>query len=91
MGHREYPQVRYETGGAPAELCECCACAERAVATTRVAYSYMRGEDEMEPVCKRHRRMAEENASRFIAHMMTKSKFVKARAAQTDAVRKEVA
>jgi len=51
----------------------------------------MRGEDEMEPVCKRHRRMAEENASRFIAHMMTKSKFVKARAAQTDAVRKEVA
>jgi hypothetical protein len=34
----------------------------------------MRGDDSTEPVCGRHRRMAENEPGRFIAHMLTKDK-----------------
>jgi hypothetical protein len=74
MSRRQYPDTRGEFGGAPLEPCECTACQEPAVSTARVAWSYMRGDDSTEPVCKRHRRMAEDNPGRFIAHMLTKEK-----------------
>lgn len=75
MSRRDYPRVG---GGRPVPAVVlgsvCCACAEPAAARVWVQWSYMRGEDEAEPVCKRHQGMAGSQPSRFIAHMMTKDR-----------------
>ena len=71
---RNYPDTRGEFAGPPSEPKECTACQKLATAQVRVAWDYMRGSDDWEPVCKRHRKMAEHQSRRFIAHMMTKDR-----------------
>ena len=73
---RQYPFYRCEHADAQSGA-ECCACDKRAVKSVRIAYSYMRGEDEFEPVCKRHFKMVENEEGRFFAHMATKERFLK--------------
>lgn len=73
---RRYPHTRGDFGGAPETDQECCACQSRAVATVRVAWDYMRGNDDWMPACARHRNMAENQSGRFIAHMLTKDRHV---------------
>lgn len=55
---------------------ECDACEKPAVATIRIATTYMRGEDDFYPACKRHRDIADGSLSRFLAHVRTKAKFL---------------
>lgn len=57
---------------------QCCACGKPPVAWVRIAYDYMRGNDEFEDVCQRHYDMAGGNLSRFFAHMRTKDRFLAA-------------
>lgn len=73
MGKR-YPDTRGEFGGAPTAHSECCACKDEATAQVRIAWDYMRGNDDWVPACNRHRTMAENQSSRFIAHMLTKDR-----------------
>lgn len=76
MARKQYPQlhsIRYSD----AVEADCVACERIAIATARVEWSYMRGEDEFEPVCRRHAQMAENQFKRFIAHMNTKEEFLK--------------
>ena len=68
--------VRGEFAGKPTPKTACCACHKDAVAQVRVAWDYMRGNDDWEPVCLRHLGMAKgDKPGRFIAHMLTKDKF----------------
>ena len=46
--------------------------------TVRIAYSYMRGEDDIHKVCQRHRDLVSkpERMDQFFAHMRTKQSFL---------------
>lgn len=77
---RKYPLVRDVMDARPSEPVECCACNKPAVTSVRVAWDYMRGNDEVEPACRRHFKMADQTPGRFIAHMLTKERHVKAAA-----------
>lgn len=69
-----YPFIRDVTATTPDE--ECSACEKPAAATIRIATTYMRGEDDFYPACKRHRDIANGSLSRFLAHVRTKTKFI---------------
>lgn len=60
----------------------CCACDKPTTHWVRVAFTYMRGEDDFFDVCHRHRDMAAEptQMSRFFAHVRTKERFLQAKA-----------
>ncbi len=76
--NRDYPEYQYEHANITGETDKVCvACDKKAAKLIRVAWSYMRGDDGHEPVCKRHFKMAENNWSQFRAHMFTKEKFLK--------------
>ncbi len=73
MGKRQYPQMNrvviQENG--PKDV-ECAACVKPAVGWAVIEWSYMRGDDESEPVCQNHAGMAKGNFKQFMAHMSTK-------------------
>lgn len=86
MGKRRYPQLHsawqwedshhspHKQPPDPTPECECC---ERpAIGMVRVEWSYMRGEDDVYPVCGRHLQMANKQFDRYIAHLRTKEKFL---------------
>lgn len=74
---RRYPMTRGEFAGAPPNPVECCACASRATGQVRVAWDYMRGNDDWMPVCSRHLKMAKKKENRFVAHMLTKDRHLR--------------
>jgi len=72
----KYPFLRSSSFlGEPAG--ECAACASPATHSVRIAGDYMRGNDDFYVVCSRHFKMSSTNTSRFVAHFLTKDKFVK--------------
>ena len=74
MSNRRYPNVSDINHRKTKEQCE--ACSNNAVASMRVQYSYMRGEDEVFWVCAKHIRIAKQNIHRFLAHCETKDSFI---------------
>lgn len=55
---------------------ECACCDRPATHWVRVAFDYMRGNDEYYDVCQRHHSIAAANLSRLFAHARTKDRFV---------------
>lgn len=80
MARRQYPCL-HGTKAIPdyarEEFRACAACDKEATHWATISWSYMRGEDDSEPVCQRHERMAWKQFSRFMAHIATKEKFLK--------------
>ena len=72
-----YPSLRdfggYK-GNKPKGICE--ACARPATGYIRVAWDYMRGNDDSYPVCQKHMSMAQSNLDQCLAHIRTKDKFM---------------
>jgi len=76
MSKRQYPEIRDTIRTKPPADCECSACDQPAVGYVRIAWDYMRGNDDTEPVCQRHMDMAQNNLNRFFAHCRTKKSFL---------------
>ena len=74
---RSYPDVRDLLNTKAMPGTKCCACDGPGWRLVRIAWDYMRGSDDILPACKRHWNMADSNEGRFIAHMLTKDKFVR--------------
>ena len=76
MSRRQYPRL-HSTMAIPDEHKgqECAACKKGATHWARISWSYMRGEDDSEPVCQRHEQMAWKQFDRFMAHIATKEKY----------------
>lgn len=77
----KYPRWGGEYERAEGDVCE--ACDKPATHTVTVEYGYMRGTDhEPHAVCPRHRIVAKNQIRRFIAHMVTKERFLAERKAR---------
>ncbi len=78
MSRQRYPRIhRRKWGNGNAQQCECCD--QPAGGFVEVEVTYMRGEDELYWVCRRHHDMAENNLSRMMAHYHSKKSYVKSK------------
>jgi hypothetical protein len=83
MSRHQFPQAR-EWGGyrkaarrrAVREGCQCAACDKPASGWVRIAWDFMRGNDDTHEVCQRHMNMAQGNTRRFLAHVGSKDAFL---------------
>lgn len=74
--NRKYPYIQ-DDGSLKGEVgIECEGCDKPATHWVRLAWSYMRGEDESAYACHRHFNMARDNLDRFLAHIRTKERFM---------------
>ena len=73
--NRRYPMIRDDGALQGRHEHECEACDKPAGHWVRIAYDYMRGNDETVYSCARHYQMARSNFNRFMAHLATKEKF----------------
>lgn len=69
----KYPSVR-STGKLPQSDGECVCCENKAIRFVRVAFSYMRGDDESYSVCQRHFDVANGSTKRLFEQMAIKTK-----------------
>lgn len=91
MSRRQFQTQIRDAGMYPSPKGECCACDQVATGWLRIAYDYMRGNDDFEDACARHWNMAKNPRSldRFFAHMRTKSRFVANKATLSQPPEKE--
>jgi hypothetical protein len=69
-----YPRIISNDKKENLAICDCCK--EKATNWLRIAYSCMRGEDEVYSVCNRHLKIANEDLHKFHLHYKTKEKFI---------------
>lgn len=74
MARREYPDHRDDGAFSKPDGNECEACGQPATHWVRIAWDYMRGNDDIYKACGRHVGIARRSAGQFVAHMNTKDK-----------------
>lgn len=64
---------------------ECCACDQKATHWVRIAWTYVRGEDDVEKACRRHHDMAKGRFDRFSSQMRSKARTIERKGGASDA------
>lgn len=82
--HNRGPEIREQGKADNPKGEECEACAKTATRWVRVAWDYMRGNDDIYLVCDRHASIANQNLRRFLAHCRSKDKFLNRESQSTE-------